>query len=257
MPLHPQPYPILEFDDAREAVIEPSRLIPRADIPARCVLCFFQEVLAALPAAHGATQVAEVRSEQGITPVYALEVGGTPLVAAHPGVGAPFAAAVLEELIAMGCDRFIVCGGAGVLRRDLVVGHPVIVTAAVRDEGTSYHYMPPSREVPAEPGPVAALEGVLRAHGVEYLAGKTWTTDAFYRETPDRVARRREEGCLTVEMEAAAFLAVARFRGVALGQLLYSGDDLSGAVWDSREWHGRTSVRERLFWLAAEACAGL
>jgi len=257
MPLHPQPYPILEFDDAREAVIEPSRLIPRADVPSRCVLCFFQEVLAALPADHGATQVAEVRSEQGITPVYALEVGGTPFVAAHPGVGAPFAAAVLEELIAMGCDRFIVCGGAGVLRRDLVVGHPVIVTGAVRDEGTSYHYVAPSREVVAEPGPVAALEGVLRAHGVEYLAGKTWTTDAFYRETPDRVARRREEGCLTVEMEAAAFLAVARFRGVALGQVLYSGDDVSGEVWDSRRWQDRTSVRERLFWLAAEACAAL
>jgi len=172
-------------------------------------------------------------------------------------VGAPLAAGVLEELIAMGCEAFVVCGGAGVLRQDVVVGHPVIVTAAVRDEGTSYHYMAPTREVAAEPGPVAALEGVLRRYGVAYLKGKTWTTDAFYRETAGRVALRREEGCLTVEMEAAALLAVARFRGVALGQLLYGGDDVSGTEWDSRRWQERGSVRERLFWLAAEACLAL
>lgn len=258
MALSPQPYPILEFDEDREAIIEPGRLIPRhPDVPRCCVLCFFQEVLAGLAAAHGARQVAEIRSEQGSSPVYALGVDGQQIAVAHPGVGAPLAAGVLEELIAMGCEAFVVCGGAGVLRRDVVVGHPVIVTAAVRDEGTSYHYMAPSREVAADPGPVAALEGVLRRYGVAYLKGKTWTTDAFYRETAGRVALRREEGCLTVEMEAAALLAVARFRGVALGQLLYGGDDVSGAEWDSRRWQERGSVRERLFWLAAEACLAL
>ena len=257
MPLHPQPYPILEFDDTREAIIEPSRLIQRRDVPNHCVLCFFQEVLSALPAQHGARQVSEIRSEQGISPVYVLSVDGREVTVAHPGVGAPLAAGVLEELIAMGCGRFVVCGGAGVLRKDVVVGHPVIVTAAVRDEGTSYHYMAPSREVVADPEPVAALARVLGRHGVAHRLGKTWTTDAFYRETPARVARRRDEGCLTVEMEAAAFLAVARFRGVALGLLLYGGDDVSGEVWDSRDWQGRESVRERLFWLATEACLSL
>ena len=159
--------------------------------------------------------------------------------------------------IARGCTRFVACGGAGVLDRAIARGHLLVPTAAVRDEGTSYHYLPPSREVCASPEAVAAIETVLAEQGIAFLRTKTWTTDAFYRETPDRVARRREEGCLTVEMEAAAFLAVARFRGVALGQLLYSGDDVSGTVWDSREWHGRTSIRERLFWLAAEACAAL
>ncbi len=65
--------------------------------------------------------------------------------------------------------------------------------------------------------------------------------------------RRREAGCLTVEMEAAAFFAVAEFRGVMLGQMPYSGDNLDGENWDAREWQSH-SVRERLFWLAAEAC---
>ncbi len=89
------------------------------------------------------------------------------------------------------------------------------------------------------------------------MVGKTWTTDAFYRETPGKVALRKQEGCLTVEMEAAAFFAVADFRDVTFGQILYGGDDVSGETWDSRRWNERTSVREKLFWLAAEACLEL
>jgi uridine phosphorylase len=89
------------------------------------------------------------------------------------------------------------------------------------------------------------------------VLGKTWTTDAIYRETPARIARRRAEGCITVEMEAAAFFAVAQFRGVTFGQILYGGDDVSGDLWDDRDWDRQTSTREKLFWLAAEACLRL
>ena len=70
------------------------------------------------------------------------------------------------------------------------------------------------------PAAVGALRETLAANGADYVLGKTWTTDAFYRETPGKIARRREEGCVTVEMEAAAFFAVAQFRGVPLAQLL-------------------------------------
>ena len=67
------------------------------------------------------------------------------------------------------------------------------------------------------------------------------------------MTRRVAEGCLTVEMEAAAFFAVARFRGVSFGQLLYAGDDLSGDAWDDRGWDEHTDGRELLFRLAAES----
>jgi uridine phosphorylase len=164
---------------------------------------------------------------------------------------------LLEEVIALGCRKFVACGGAGVLDSQIVPGHIVVPYSAVRDEGTSYHYLPPGREVSASPRAVAAIEQVLRARGVEYLPGKTWTTDAFYRETPGKVHHRRREGCLTVEMEAAAFFAVAQFRGVEFGQLLYGGDDVGGAEWDARDWYGRASIHEKLFWLAAEACLAL
>jgi uridine phosphorylase len=176
----------------------------------------------------------------------------------HPGVGAPFCAAVLEELIALGGRTFMACGSAGALRSEITAGHLVVPTSAVRDEGTSYHYLPPAREVQPSAGAVAAIEATLKKHNVPYVAGKTWTTDAIYRETPAKVARRRAEGCLVVEMECAAFFAVAQFRGVTFGQILYGGDDLSSDTWDMRDFiHGQASLRERLFWLTAEACLSL
>src|SRR5690348_9253832 len=249
-------YPILEFDDAPQAVLEPKRLIKPIDIPERAVVCFFQDVITRLTQQHEARVVRHLRSEIGTHPVYEVAVNGQRLAVFHPGVGAPLAAAMLEEVIALGCRKFIACGGCGVLDSAIAVGHPVIPLAAIRDEGTSYHYLPPGREVAASPEGVAALEATLRAHAIGYLTAKTWTTDAIYRETPTKVQQRLAEGCLTVEMEAAAFFAVAQFRGVTLAQVLYGGDDVGGTEWSPREWDSH-SGREALFWLAAEACLRL
>ncbi len=250
-------YPILEFDPTREAMIEPGRLIPRQNVPAHCVVCFFQDVITGLVESGRARHIADKRSEMGRHPLYETDVDGKRLAFFHPGVGAPLAAGLLEEVIARGCRAFIACGGAGVLDSAIAVGHIVVPTAAVRDEGVSYHYLPPSREAYPAAEAVAAIERVLQRHKLPYVLGKTWSTDAFYRETPAKVQRRREEGCLAVEMEAAAFFAVAQFRGVTFGQILYAGDDLGGEAWDHRDWVNRGSVREKLFWLAAEACLEL
>ena len=250
-------YPILEYDPSPTAVIEPGHVIEPIAVPQSCVICFFQDVIAQVVAAYSAEVVYTMRSEMGLHPLYEIQVDGRRLALFHPGVGAPLAAGLLEEAIALGCRRFIACGGAGVLDPAIAVGHLLIPASAVRDEGTSYHYLPPAREVYASAEAVAAIERVLTARGYDYLIVKTWTTDAFYRETPAKVQRRRAEGCLTVEMEAAALFAVAQFRGVLFGQILYGGDDVSGAHWDARDWQSRASVRERIFWLAAEACWSL
>ncbi len=249
-------YPILEYDPAREAIIEPSRTIEPIGAPEHCVICFFLEVIEKLVEEGQARQIAAERSEMGEHPLYELSHGGRRLALFHPGVGAPLAAGLLDEIIARGCRKFIVCGGAGVLDRGIAAGHIVVPTSAIRDEGTSYHYLPPSREVAASIEGVAAIERTLAAQGVPYIIAKTWTTDAFFRETPAKVQLRKSEGCVTVEMEAAAFFAVAQFRGVVLAQMLYGGDDVSGTEWDTREW-SRLAVRERLFWLAAEACLAI
>ena len=102
-----------------------------------------------------------------------------------------------------------------------------------------------------------ALIRVLENRAIPFQTGKTWTTDAPYRETPKKMAKRIEDGCLTVEMESAGMMAVAQFRDVIFGQVIYGGDDLSGINWDNRGWQSRNEIRENLFWLCADACLSL
>jgi len=245
--------PLLESDRTRVAIIQPSRVIKPIDIAEHCVLCFFQEVIRDLVREGAqARQVHNGESEAGDYPVYELDYGGKRLAVVHPGVGASSAGARLEHMIALGCRKFVACGGAGVLLGSIGVGHIVVPTAAIRDEGTTYHYLPPAREVAPTGRALEAVEAVLRKNNHGYVRGKTWTTDAVYRETRPRMARRQNEGCVVVEMEAAAFFAVARFRRVEFAQILYGGDSLAGGRWDPRGWN-RNAMRERLFHLAAEA----
>jgi len=250
-------HPILEFDPEKKAVIEPRPYPDAPEYPERAVLCFCNDVIEKLYAEGTLRLIHHFRSAMGKHPVYETELDGTRIVAFHPAIGAPSSSAFLEEAIAHGLRKFIVCGQCGVLDANLARSHVVIPTSAVRDEGTSYHYLPPGREVAPTESAIRAIEGVLGARGVPFTACKTWTTDAFYCETQEKMKRRLAEGCLVVEMEAAALFAVARFRGVELGQILLAGDDLSGECWDARDWHGDASGKERLFWLAAEACARL
>jgi uridine phosphorylase len=246
-------YPILEHDPTPEAFIEPSRVVQKRDMPERCVICFFLDVIEKVVSEHEATMLVENRWEDGPHPVYEIAHQGQRLAFFHPGVGSALSAALLEEVIAFGCSSFVACGGCGVLKEQTALGHLMVVSSAVRDEGVSYHYLAPSREVQANEPAMEALLSVLTQRGIPHLVAKTWTTDAPYRETRARIKRRRDEGCLAVEMEAAAMMAVARFRNVPFAQILYAGDDLSGSEWDNRGWQSRSDVRESLFWLAADA----
>lgn len=249
-------YPILEFDLDRQAMIEPHNLLKPIDIPTRAVACFFQDVLQTLVKDHQAQVRYTLRSELGAHPVYEITHQGERVTVFHPGVGAPLAAGIFEEVIALGVRSCVACGGAGVLDATIQVGEVIVPYAAIRDEGVSYHYLPPAREVVASPIVVATIQQILKNKTIPYLLTKTWTTDAIYRETQAKIQLRKEEGCKTVEMEAAAFFAIAQFRNVLFGQLLYGGDDLGSAEWAHRNWH-KHEIRERLFWLAVESCLAL
>jgi uridine phosphorylase len=261
-----QDYPILEYDGVTEAVLEPKRLFPEAaNIPTRGVICFYQDVIDTLLKQRKIQQVSVQRQERllhpigaaAMRPIYEMTTKGKNILIFHPGVGSPVAAAMFEEVIALGCKNFISCGSAGALDKSIAIGHIIVPTVAVRDEGVSYHYLPPGREVSANKEGVVAIESVLKYYHCEYLLVKTWTTDAIYRETVARVQRRRAEGCLVVEMEAAALFAIAQFRGVQLAQILYCSDDVSNTDWNAHLWPAREATREKLFWLAVEACLKL
>ena len=250
-------FPILEFDETPEAFIEPSKIIRARDLPEHCVICFFREVIDKVAKEHHASVAVKNHWEDGPHDIYEISYRSQRLAFFHPGVGAPIAAGLLEEAIAFGCRKFIACGGCGVLEKDMAVGHLIVVSGAVRDEGVSYHYLPAGREVTANEMGVNTLVNIMNERGLPYRVGKTWTMDAPYRETIKKIANRRAEGCLTVEMESAALIAVAQFRRVLFGQALYGGDDLSGIEWDNRQWQSRSDIRENLFWLCADACLSL
>jgi uridine phosphorylase len=152
-------------------------------------------------------------------------------VAAGFGIGAPAAAVVLEELAAWGVRRVVSVGTAGTLQPHLVPGRAVVCTSAIRDEGTSHHYLPPGRTVEPAPELTAHLAATLRTRGLEVEEGRSWTTDAPYRETAAEIRSYREEGVLTVEMEAAALFAVGRHRGVEVASVLVVSDRL-GDAWE-------------------------
>jgi uridine phosphorylase len=247
---------LTEFDPDERAVLEPADTVRDGRLPGRLLLCFFQDVLAEAVAPH-LEPIHHLRSEIGPNPVWVDGEGDGAVAILHPGVGAPLAATFLEEAIAAGARTVVAVGGAGSLHPGQTLGRIVVASAAVRDEGTSFHYLPPARTVEADPGLVAAATALLSEREVPHLVASTWTTDAPYRETQGKVARRRAEGCATVEMETAAFYAVARFRGVRMLQLLYAADDVSGATWDERGWMDASEVRHGLFRLGLDLVRSL
>jgi uridine phosphorylase len=250
-------YPILEFDDTEVAKIEPSLSHKKTEGYEYCVITFFREVLEAMEKEGRIKVVKHLNCATMDVPIYEMEYMGKKIHLFLGYVGAAGSAAFLEELIALGFNKFIVCGGAGVLVKGVAVGHLVIPISAIRDEGVSYHYLAPAREVECNPDVVGKIEEDFNKHKIAYIKAKTWTTDSFYRETEKKIELRKSEGCVTVEMEAAAFFAVAKFRNVKLGQILYGGDDLSGVDWDSREWHNRAEIRENLVEISIRICVSL
>lgn len=215
--------PLTEHDVARTAFIEPSQTISPQDVPSACVVTFFGDVVDRLVERRGARVLSQNRWEDGPHPLLEIEHEGTRLAVLRSGVGAPLAGGLLEETIAVGCREFVVCGGDGTLHGELTLGHFVVVASAIRDEGTSYHYLP-------------RLEPF----------NSTRTSDGC-----SRVCWKPEE------CPSSALAAIANFRGVPLAQVVYCGDDLAGDSWDHRSWQDLSDVREDLFDLAASAAVAL
>ena len=244
-------YPILNFDPDQDPIINP----PVSDaLPTKLVLCFFKDVVEKVASEYQAEIVYTFRSECGLFPVYEIEYLGKRVAFVQPGVGAALTVGVMEEAIASGSHYLVACGGCGVLDRDVAVGHVLLPTEAYREEGASYHYLPPSATVEIDPEIIGLMETVLNDHKIDYIKTKSWTTDALYRETLKKAAFYKAKGCLAVEMELSALAAVAEFRQVKFGQYLYAGDTVVPEGWDPREWISRVDVRETLFWLSVETC---
>ena len=167
-----------------------------------------------------------------LVPVYSFDYNGEEIAFYKTPIGAPATVGVLEQIFALGGEKVLFFGSCGALDKDIVSGKLIVPTMAYRDEGTSYHYAPPSDYIEVKSS--QKLTEVLDKLNIKYTTTKTWTTDAFFRETYNNMQKRKNDGCKVVEMECSAIMATADFRNKNVYQFLYTADQLDGQTWDER-----------------------
>ncbi len=147
------------------------------------------------------------------------------------GIGAPNAAILLEVLAAFGVKWFISVGTAGSLQKNLQLGNIIVCNRAIRDEGTSYHYIPSEKYSHPSQRLNQKIEETIEKMGLEYNCGTSWTTDAPYKETIKEIEHYKGEGVLTVDMEASAVFAVAQALNIDAGAIFTISDYLGEREW--------------------------
>lgn len=218
------------------ALFSPSDTTKKIDnFPEICISTFSESIIQKFSSLDNTEKIAELYTANGIVPVYKIRYKNTDIAFYLSRVGAPACVVGFEEIIAMGAKKFVLFGSCGVLNDDKVKDSIIIPVSAIRDEGTSYHYIAPSPEIEADAYSVQTLENVLVNCGYSYVKGKTWTSDAIYRETIPSIQERKQEGCLVAEMECASMLAVAKYRHIPFIQFLYGADNLSSDTWEIRD----------------------
>lgn len=220
------------FDNQSPAIIQPpvNAQAPEVDV---CIVTFSYVIETFVREHMDVHKIGSLWSATGETPVYGFSFQSRTFAFYKTLIGAPASAALLEDTPSvLRTRRYVVFGGAGCLNREIAHGKVMVPTEAYRDEGTSYHYAPPSDCIAVRGADVVAR--FMAQSGIPYIQGKTWTTDAFYRETVNNVQRRKEAGCISVEMEGAALQAVCDHRGWNLYMFFTSGDLLDAPQWEER-----------------------
>lgn len=222
------------FDPSSEEVILPSMVYEQAKITLETMIITFSYKVIDYLKENGLIEPLDdvCRSVSGQQPIYVLKD--------YPGIGVfktiPGAATTVCFLEELGhivkAKKFILFGSCGVLDTNLVAGKIIVPDCAIRDEGTSYHYAKAENEI--EIKNAKFISQLFTKHHIEHVLGKTWTTDAIYRETKDLVKKRKAEGCICVEMEVAAVQAMCDFRNYEFYPFIYSADNLDASAWDIR-----------------------
>jgi uridine phosphorylase len=157
--------------------------------------------------------------------------GGRVAVLGNFGIGGPAITGIAEEMMAWGVKRIVNFSLAGGLQPDLQPGSIVVRDRAIRDEGTSYHYLPPAREVAGSSQLASALADAIAANGLTCSRGTTWSTDAPHRETREEADLFQGQGVKTVDMESAGLFAAAQVRQRDAASVFVVRDSLAGPRW--------------------------
>ena len=242
--------------DGGEELLKPAYLAPPVEGFPRTVLVTFQRKAAEALERRFPVETVSALNAGVELPIYRFSYQGRTLGLYLTVLGGPATVGLLEEVWAKGAEKVLLFGTCGGLDPDLPAGHFIVPTAAYRDEGTSYHYLPPADYVDI---PTARRLGeIFDGLRLPYVKGRVWTTDALYRETRNNVEKRKADGCIAVDMECASAMAVGWFRGAEVYQFLYAEDSLDGEAWDARTWGAvPASDYEKYLRVALEAAARL
>lgn len=212
------------FDGKSEAIITPEAFFgEKKEEQDLAIVTFSREIYAEVLGSCPNEIIGEIRSANSTKPIHRITVDGMRLVFYLSSIGSALAATdVIDVNWQTGADRFLMFGSAGALDEDATSGRYVLPTEAYRDEGLSYHYAPPADYITVPNADF--LAGVFEKNRLPYVKGRVWTTDAIYMETREKVRRRKEEGCIAVEMEVAGVQAVCDYYGLELYDFLVTGD---------------------------------
>lgn len=242
MPLIKNEIPILEYDTDKNAIFMPKK----ATFPSKAVMLFMEKEIEEYAATHDCEIVWKLECVTKTFPFYKTVHNGAEMIVCQAPLGGAGAVEIMEQLIAGGVKEIIAAGCCGALVED-TEGDFFIPTAALRQEGTSYHYLPPAREVELAETAIEAIETALQKRNFRFRRCKTWSTDGLHRETKEMVSYRKEEGYSVVEMECASLAACAKMRKITFGQLLFTADSLVNV-----EEHNTRNWGEETFSVAME-----
>ena len=227
-------------------IATPDQLVRGIDIPELGILIFTEYM------AEAVGELADVDAElRPSNKPYRIKYDGVELGLIYPFYGAPATIFALELAIASGLRRFIAVGEAGSIHPEVGIGDYVLPDWGVREEGTSYHYMPPDYVPRVDNKVFRGLRERLDGRGLKYHVGGVWSTDAVFRETVDKVRRYSSQGVLCVDMESTALMAVSEYHGVEMAILLVISDELHSGRW-VRGW-GSGLLKEAEY-MAVEIC---
>ena len=177
--------------------------------------------------------------------VYIIRYKETEITFFMAGVSGPWISADIEELHASGVEKFIIFGNCGVLDSKIGDCSIIIPTKGFRDEGTSYHYLPDSDDIYMNQKYIEDFIEILKEYNFEHIKGYTWTTDAFYRETKEKINYFKEKGAVCVEMEGTVIAAVCKRLNIDYFTFYYAGDNLDSTIWDERSLNGLTNIDKK------------
>lgn len=249
------------FDNTTESVTKPqfgieTLSIDKNDVPDIAITCFSANLFEKMIADKVIGVIAYFKSSNGTKPIYLIEYKGVRMVAYMSPVGSPVCIGAMEEVASLGIKKFLVFGTCGVLYNHINTVDIIVPTSAIRDEGTSYHYAAASDEIKTNYPNKDVFKSLVNNFGFSFYEGKVWTTDAFYRETVNNVQKRKEQGCICVDMECSAITAFAQFYNIDIFQFFYAADSLADAEWDKRSLGNNAEMDKKMLVadLALEMC---